>query len=118
MENFKNFMKKVKDFIVKYKAEILIALSAITSIIASISTMEGVDATICSIAIAFIAVLVEMLKNGFSETAITLLANAIKLVIDALNNKDNKENNKEVKTIKKENDLTVEDIKQLLRKNL
>ena len=42
-------MKKVIEFIKKYKAEILIALGAISSIIASISTMSGVNATICSI---------------------------------------------------------------------
>lgn len=122
MEKFKKFMKKVKDFIVKYKAEILIALSAVTSIIASISTMEGVDAVACSISIAFIAVLVEVLKNGFSETAINLLASAIKLVIDYINGKDKVEdkdvenNVRALKLDKKE--LTVAEIKEKLKENL
>lgn len=101
-------MEKVKEFIKKYKVELLIALGAISTIVASIATMDGVNATICSIVIAIIAVLIGVLKNGFEESTITLIANAIKIIIDSVNEK-----NKNVKTANKE--LTIEEIKERLR---
>lgn len=101
-------MKKVKEFIKKYKAELLIALGAISTIVASIATMDGVNATICSIVIAIVAVLIGVLKNGFEESTITLIANAIKIIIDSINEK-----NKNIKTANKE--LTIDEIKERLR---
>lgn len=101
-------MEKVKEFIKKYKAELLIALGAISTIVASIATMNGVNATICSIVIAIVAVLIGVLKNGFEESTITLIANAIKIIIDSINEK-----NKNIKTANKE--LTIDEIKERLR---
>lgn len=101
-------MGKVKEFIKKYKAELLIALGAISTIVASIATMDGVNATICSIVVTIFAVLIGVLKNGFEESTITLIANAIKIIIDSINEK-----NKNVKTANKE--LTIEEIKERLR---
>lgn len=101
-------MEKVKEFIKKYKAELLIALGAISTIVASITTMDGVNATICSIVIAIVAVLIGVLKNGFEESTITLIANAIKIIIDSVNEK-----NKNIKTANKE--LTIDEIKERLR---
>lgn len=101
-------MEKVKEFIKKYKAELLIALGAISTIVASITTMNGVNATICSIVIAIVAVLIGVLKNGFEESTITLIANAIKIIIDSINEK-----NKNIKTANKE--LTIDEIKEILR---
>lgn len=101
-------MEKVKEFIKKYKAELLIALGAISTIVASIATMDGVNATICSIVIAIVAVLIGVLKNGFEESTITLIANAIKIIIDSVNEK-----NKNIKTANKE--LTIDEIKERLR---
>ena len=101
-------MGKVKEFIKKYKAELLIALGAISTIVASIATMDGVNATICSIIVTIVAVLIGVLKNGFEESTITLIANAIKIIIDSINEK-----NKNVKTSNKE--LTIEEIKERLR---
>lgn len=101
-------MEKVKEFIKKYKAELLIALGAISTIVASIATMNGVNATICSIVIAIVAVLIGVLKNGFEESTITLIANAIKIIIDSINEK-----NKNIKTANKE--LTIDEIKEKLR---
>lgn len=103
-------MEKVKEFIKKYKAELLIALGAISTIVASITTMDGVNATICSIVIAIVAVLIGVLKNGFEESTITLIANAIKIIIDSINEK-----NKNIKTANKE--LTIDEIKERLRAN-
>lgn len=101
-------MEKVKEFIKKYKAELLIALGAISTIVASIATMDGVNATICSIVIAIVAVLIGVLKNGFEESTITLIANAIKIIIDSINEK-----NKNIKTANKE--LTIDEIKERLK---
>lgn len=101
-------MGKVKEFIKKYKAELLIALGTISTIVASIATMDGVNATICSIVVTIVAVLIGVLKNGFEESTITLIANAIKIIIDSINEK-----NKNVKTSNKE--LTIEEIKERLR---
>lgn len=101
-------MEKVKEFIKKYKAELLIALGAISTIVASIATMDGVNATICSIVISIVAVLIGVLKNGFEESTITLIANAIKIIIDSINEK-----NKNIKTANKE--LTIDEIKERLR---
>ena len=101
-------MGKVKEFIKKYKAELLIALGTISTIVASIATMDVVNATICSIVVAIVAVLIGVLKNGFEESTITLIANAIKIIIDSINEK-----NKNVKTSNKE--LTIEEIKERLR---
>lgn len=101
-------MEKVKEFIKKYKAELLIALGAISTIVASIATMDGINATICSIVIAIVAVLIGVLKNGFEESTITLIANAIKIIIDSIDEK-----NKNIKTANKE--LTIDEIKERLR---
>lgn len=103
-------MKKIIEFIKKYKAEILIALGAVSSIIASISTMSDANATICSISIAIIAVLIAVLKNGFTDTTITIIANAIKIIIDEIN-----KNKIKINTVAAEKELTVEDIKEMLK---
>lgn len=103
-------MEKIIEFIKKYKAEILIALGAVSSIIASISTMSDVNATICSISIAIIAVLIAVLKNGFTDTTITIIANAIKIIIDEIN-----KNKIKINTVAAEKELTVEDIKEMLK---
>ncbi len=103
-------MEKIIEFIKKYKAEILIALGAVSSIIASISTMSDANATICSISIAIIAVLIAVLKNGFTDTTITIIANAIKIIIDEIN-----KDKITIKTVAAEKELTVEDIKEMLK---
>jgi len=103
-------MEKIIEFIKKYKAEILIALGAVSSIIASISTMSDANATICSISIAIIAVIIAVLKNGFTDTTITIIANAIKIIIDEINKDKIKTN-----TVAAEKELTVEDIKEMLK---
>jgi mannose/fructose/N-acetylgalactosamine-specific phosphotransferase system component IIC len=103
-------MKKIIEFIKKYKAEILIALGAVSSIIASISTMSDANATICSISIAIIAVIIAVLKNGFTDTTITIIANAIKIIIDEINKDKIK-----INTVAAEKELTVEDIKEMLK---
>ena len=106
-------MEKIIEFIKKYKAEILIALGAVSSIIASISTMSDANATICSISIAIIAVLIAVLKNGFTDTTITIIANAIKIIIDEINKSKVQEVKSQIVAAEKE--LTIEDIKEILK---
>jgi len=101
-------MEKIKTFIKKYKSEILIALGALVSIIASISTMSGVNAGICSLVIAVLAVIISILKNGLTDATITLIANAIKIIIEELD----KKNTKAVSVSKEE--ITVDEIKEKL----
>lgn len=106
-------MEKIIEFIKKYKAEILIAFGAVSSIIASISTMSDVNATICSISIAIIAGLIAVLKNGFTDTTITIIANAIKIIIDEINKSKVQEVKSQIVAAEKE--LTIEDIKEILK---
>ena len=110
-------MEKIKAFLNKYKAELLILLGAISSIIATLMTKDGMDAAVGSVLIAVLAIVIEVVKNGITEQSISLLANAIKILIEELGDIEVKEEtDKEVvsaKAIKAE--LTIEDIKQRLR---
>lgn len=85
-------MKKFKNFIRQYKSELIIALTAVSSITASIMTMEGSNAAICSIVIALVAILINTLKEGFSESTITLIAKAIQIIIEEVNKRPVEEN--------------------------
>ena len=78
-----------------------------------VTIQYGVNATICSIAIAIIAVLIAVLKNGFTDTTITIIANAIKIIIDEINK--SKEQEVKPQTVAAEKELTVEDIKEILK---
>lgn len=110
-------MDKFKNFIKKYKAEILIALTALSSIIASIATMDGINAGICSIVIALIAVLIGVLKNGFTESSINLIAKAIQIIIETLQESKEDHTDQEVVSVKNpmnRKSITLEDIKDKL----
>mgnify|MGYP001769778970 CR=1 FL=1 len=114
-------MKKIKDFIIKYKAEILIALAAISSIVATLATTDTGHAVIYSIVIALIAATISVLKQGFTESTITLIAKAIEIIIKAINKDDTAvkstldENHMAVKA---DDMITVDEIKEELRKAL
>ena len=106
-------MEKIKAFVQKYKNELLIALGAVSAIATSIATMDANAAVFSSIIIAIVAVLVEILQHGLSESAITLLSKAILIIIDEIKKLDAKEDTSVMKSsINKE--LTVEDIKKRL----
>lgn len=104
---------KIVDWIKKYKAEIIIALGAISSIAASIATMDANAAVCASIIIAVVAILVELLKNGVTEQAITLISKAIIIIIEELK-KDKEQpvafSSREVVS----NELTLDSIKKRL----
>ena len=106
-------MEKIKAFVQKYKNELLIALGAVSAIATSIATMDANAAVFSSIIIAIVAVLVEILQHGLSESAITLLSKAILIIIDEIKKLDEKDDTSVMKSsINKE--LTVEDIKKRL----
>ena len=106
-------MEKFKEFAQKYKNELLIALGAVSAIATSIATMDANAAVFSSIIIAIVAVLVEILQHGLSESAITLLSKAILIIIDEIKKLDEKDDTSVMKSsINKE--LTVEDIKKRL----
>ena len=104
-------MEKIKEFIVKYKAELLIALAAIVSICNTLAS-EGEGGIVTSIIIALVAVLVEVLKNGISEESITLLSKAILIIIEEVKKSDKKDDVVAIASTK--DGLTVEDIKRRL----
>lgn len=106
-------MEKIKAFVQKYKNELLIALGAVTAIATSIATMDEKSAVFSSIVIAIVAVLVEVLKNGVTENALTLLSKAILIIIEEIKKLDVKEDTSVMKA-SVEKELTVEDIKKRL----
>ena len=106
-------MEKIKTFLQKYKNELLIALGAVTAIATSIATMDEKSAVFSSIVIAIVAVLVEVLKNGVTENALTLLSKAILIISEEIKKLDAKDDNPVMKA-SVEKELTVEDIKKRL----
>ena len=106
-------MEKIKTFLQKYKNELLIALGAVTAIATSIATMDEKSAVFSSIVIAIVAVLVEVLKNGVTENALTLLSKAILIIIEEIKKLDTKDDASVMKA-SVEKELTVEDIKKRL----
>ena len=106
-------MEKVKEFAQKYKNELLIALGAVSAIATSIATMDANAAVFSSVIIAIVAVLVEILQHGLSESAITLLSKAILIIIDEIKKSDTKEDASVMKA-SVGNELTLEDIKKRL----
>lgn len=99
-------------FIKEYKSELLIGLGAVSAIVASVATHEGIEAGICSVAIAIIAIVANMLKEGFSDASVNLIAQAIKIIVDELSKKETpmmaSESGAEEAT------LTIEEIKEKL----
>lgn len=74
----------MKELISKYKAELLIALGAISSILATLATKDGVDAAVMSVLIAVFAVIIEVVKNGVSKEAVNLFTNFIVILLEEL----------------------------------
>ena len=115
-------MEKIKEFIKKYKAVILIILSAVSGIAASLaSTTDAKHAVIYSIVIAVVASLVEVLKNGITESSITLFAKAIEIIIQELSKKDTVTKSmldSDKIAVSADEGITVDEIKEELRKAL
>lgn len=79
-------MEKVKEFMKKYSAEILIIFSAITAILNTLATHEGANAVLISILIAIVAIIVEIFKNGVTKTALDMIVNLAALLLSELGN--------------------------------
>ena len=107
-------MEKIKAFIKKYKAEIIIVLCAISSFVADISSVKGVSVVACGIIIAVIAAVLEVIKNGITDTSIKLIAKAVELIIEAMN----KQKETDVKAVSADAPITAEFIEEQLREAL
>lgn len=83
-------MDKIKSFVVKYTAEILIVLGAISAVLTQLQT-DGVINTGTTVTILIIAILIEILKNGVTEASIKLIAEAINIIIEEISKKENVE---------------------------
>lgn len=74
----------MKEFAKKYSAEILIVLSAITAILNTLATHEGANAVVISVLIAFVAIVVEVFKNGVTKNALNMIVNLAALLLSEL----------------------------------
>ena len=108
-------MEKVKAFCTKYKSQILLALGAVSSIAASLALMPNANGVLYSIIIAVVAVLVEVLSNGMTEQAITLIAKAIQIIIEEVNKNSTVTNTEVVAASAPEVIPTLEEIKKRLK---
>lgn len=80
-------MKKIKQFIIKYKVQILAICAAIITLATSFAAFGGKVAIACTVIIAIVELIVYYLKNGFTDVMATMLVNLFKLIIDIINNK-------------------------------
>jgi len=109
----------MKELIKKYKSELLIALGAISSILATLATKEGTDAAILSALIAVFAVIIELVKNGVSKEAVNLFTNFIVILLEELGGVtvvDDKEKVASTAVRGKAKSISVDEIKERLLK--
>lgn len=106
-------MKKIIDFIKKNKANIAILLGAISTIVAAVATVDASHAVIYSIVIAVIAAVVALLKDGFTDATIALIAKAVQIIVEAIEANDKKETNTNV--LSATEPMSIEDIEKQLK---
>lgn len=105
----------MKELISKYKSELLIALGAISSILATLATKEGADAAILSALIAVFAVIIELVKNGVSKEAVNLFTNFIVILLEELGDIEVKDDKVVAVTAEsEEKSITIDEIKRRL----
>lgn len=105
----------MKEFAKKYSAEILILLSAITAILNTLATHEGVNAVVISVLIAIVAIVVEVFKNGLTKSALDMIVNLAALLLSELGGIEVKDNKVvAVSTDGEERYITFDEIKERL----
>lgn len=105
----------MKELIAKYKSELLIALGAISSILATLATKDGIDATVTTILIAVFAVIIELVKNGVSKEAVNLFTNFIVILLEELGDIEVKDDKVvAVAAEGEEKSITIDEIKRRL----
>ena len=104
-------MKNIIDFIKKNKANIAILLGAISTIVAAVATVDASHAVIYSIVIAVIAAMVAILKDGFTDATISLIAKAVQIIVEAMEKNNSVQENK----VSAEAPMTIEEIEKRLR---
>ncbi len=80
-------MKKIKQFIIKYKVQILAVCAAIITLATSFMAFGGKVAIACTVIISIVELIIYYLKNGFTDVMATMLVNLIKLIVEIINNK-------------------------------
>ena len=113
-------MDKVKEFFVKNRATIVAVMSAILTFVISLSQIDmgAKVGIVVSILLVIIPVIISMLNGSDMETTIKLLVNAITVIQTIV-----KENKVEVVEddivgIEYPNELTEEEIRELITKGL
>lgn len=108
-------MEKIKSFMKKYSAEILIVFSAITAILNTLATHEGANAVLISILIAIVAIIVEIFKNGVTKNALDMIVNLAALLLSELGDIEIKDDKVVAITADgEEKSITFEEIKNRL----
>ena len=114
-------MEKIKEFFVKNKATIISVLSALLTFVVSLSdinlgTKVGV---VVSILIVVIPLLISIISGADMETNIKLLVNAITVIQQIVKNQKEAEEVAQVVGASKDIlDLTEEEIKELIVKDI
>ena len=113
-------MKKVMDFIKKYKVEILIVLGAIVSIVGALKTNDVTHGAIYSLVIVIISALIEVLKNGITDSTINLIAKAIEMIAKIIADSKKNDATDVVKAVSAEapNEFTFNAIREELKKSI
>ena len=104
-------MKNIIDFIKKNKANIAILLGAISTIVATVATVDASHVVIYSIVIAVIAAMVAILKDGFTDATIALIAKAVQIIVEAMEKNNSVQENK----VSAEAPMTIEEIEKQLK---
>ena len=84
-------MEKIKNFFSKYGVTIISTLVAISSLFVAMEGFGGQVATVCTVGVGIVAILIAIvkailsaLKSGFDETTIKLSVNAIAIIKDMI----------------------------------
>lgn len=78
-------VEKIKNFITKYKVQILAICAAIITLATSFMAFGGKTAIACTVVVAIVELIVYYLKNGFTETMATMMVNLVKLIVEIIN---------------------------------
>ena len=109
----KKFLDKVKANLTKEK--IILVLTALAAAIAVFEAWGGKVAVACTLIVAFLNVLIYIMKNGINDNFVTVLANFASILYDIMNKENNVVSiNKEMRFEKP----TVEEYKKLLERGL
>lgn len=101
---------KIKNYIIQHKSQILVILGALVTFITALESFGGKAAVACTVIVSILELIVYFLKNGLTDTFVTMLVNLVKLITQIVNS-----NNADTsKTIGASKELTDDEIKAFL----